>query len=266
MIGPLFSPPSLVSSEPGGSQGTIVVPGTWGAANWNTPAFDPETGIFYTASNTIPYINDLVPPDDPKATIKYAIKQIPGPPPPAPNAATPPAPQGAVQGPFGPTTAAGQNRSDRMQRAHEPMLENGLPIYKPPYGRLTAIDLNRGDILWQVPNGDGPRNHSALNALNIPPLGTAGRPAPLVTKTLLFIGEGSDAIPGVPRDAFGNKFRAYDKVTGKVVWETELQAGTTGGPMTYLFKGRQYIVVPIGGKDHPPEFVAFGLPDTAPTK
>ena len=265
VLGPIFTPPSLVSSEAGGKQGTIVVPGTWGAANWNTPAFDPETGVFYAASNTIPYINDLVAPEDPKATSKYVLRPVPGPPPP-PGGATAPAPQGAIQGPFGATTPAAQKRSDRLQRMHEPMLDNGLPIYKPPYGRLTAIDLNKGDILWQVANGDGPRNHLALKALNLPPLGTAGRPAPLVTKTLLFIGEGSDAIPGVPTDAFGNKFRAYDKATGKVLWETELPAGTTGAPMTYLFKGRQYIIVPIGGKKHPPEFVALGLPEGPSTK
>jgi quinoprotein glucose dehydrogenase len=261
VIGPLFTPPSLVGSGPDGKQGTIVVPGTWGAANWNTPAFDPETGIFYTASNTIPYINDLVAPDDPKATMKYALRQVPGPPPPPAGAGAP-----SIQGPFGPTTAAGLTRSDRLQRMHEPMLDNGLPIFKPPYGRLTAIDLNKGDILWQVANGDGPRNHPALKGLNLPPLGTAGRPAPLVTKTLLFIGEGSDAIPGVPRDAFGNKFRAYDKATGAVVWEMELPSGTTGAPMTYLFKGRQYIVVPIGGKNHPPEFVALALPAAPATQ
>jgi quinoprotein glucose dehydrogenase len=105
-----------------------------------------------------------------------------------------------------------------------------------------------------------------LKNLNLPPLGTASRAAPLVTKTLVFIGEGSDAIPGVPKDAFGNKFRAYDKATGKVIWETDLPAGTTGAPMTYLFKGRQYIVVAIGGKNHPPEFVALGLPEALPTK
>ena len=264
VIGPLFTPPSLAASDSSGKQGTIVVPGTWGAANWNTPAFDPETGIFYAASNTIPYINDLVAPSDPKATMKYALKPIPGPPPSSGGA--PPEGQGSIQGPFGPTTPAAQNRSDQMQRIHEPMLSNGLPIYKPPYGRLTALDLNRGEILWQVPNGDGPRNHPALKHLNLPPLGNAGRPAPLVTKTLLFIGEGSDAIPGVPRDAFGNKFRAYDKATGRVVWEIELPAGTTSGPMTYMFRGRQYIVVPIGGKNHPPEFVALGLPDPAPVQ
>ena len=266
VIGPIFTPPSLAIE--GGKQGTIVVPGTWGAANWNTPAFDPETGIFYAASNTVPYINDLAPPADPKASIKYALKQLrPAPPPPnlPADGVLAPGP-GTVQGPFGPTTVARLNRSDLAQRNHEPLLENGLPIYKPPYGRISAIDLNRGEIKWQVPNGDGPRNHPALKGLNLPPLGTAGRPAPLVTKTLLFIGEGSDAIPGIPRDAFGNKFRAYDKATGKVIWETELPAGTTGAPMTYLHKGRQYIVVPIGGKNHPPELVALGLPGAGPSQ
>ena len=142
VIGPIFTPPTLATD--GGKHGTIVMPGTWGAANWNTPAFDPETGIFYAASNTIPYINDLEPPADPKATIKYALKQLP----PAANAPATGAPApgpGTVQGPFGPTTAAGQNRSDRLQRSHEPMLENGLPIYKPPYGaspQLISIEVS----------------------------------------------------------------------------------------------------------------------------
>jgi quinoprotein glucose dehydrogenase len=147
-----------------------------------------------------------------------------------------------------------------MQRAHEPTLSSGLPITKPPYGRITALDLNRGTLLWMVANGDGPRHHPLLKHLNLPPLGTPGRAAPLVTKTLLFIGEGSDAISGVPKDGWGKKFRAYDKATGKAVWEIELPAGTTGGPMTYMAQGKQIIIVPIGGKDHPPEWVALGLP------
>jgi glucose dehydrogenase len=250
VIGPLFTPPSLVTES---KKGTIVVPGTWGAGNWNTPSFDPETGIFYAASITIPYINDLEKPADPKATMPYALKQV-GPPPP-----TQAANSGAVQGAFGPTSPAQEARSDRMQRSHEPTLSSGLPITKPPYGRITALDLNRGTQLWMVPNGDGPRHHPLLKDLDLPPLGTPGRAAPLVTKTLLFIGEGSDAIPGVPVGGGGKKFRAYDKATGKVVWETELPAGATGGPMTYAAQGKQYIIVPIGGKNSPPEWVALGL-------
>jgi quinoprotein glucose dehydrogenase len=279
VLGPMFTPPSLVVE--GGTQGTIVVPGTWGAANWNTPSFDPETGVFYAASITIPYINDLVePPKDPRSTLRYALKGArppqnqgqggrgqPQEPQPQGQPATtqaPAAPAGAAAPPTtaGAPGAAGGGDGGRMQRSHEPTLASGLPIVKPPYGRLTALDMNRGTLLWSVPNGDGPRNHPLLKDLNLPPLGTPGRAAPLVTRTLLFIGEGSDAIPGVPVDGFGNHFRAYDKATGKVVWELELPAGsgTTGGPMTYQHDGKQYIVVPIGGRKHPPELIALGLP------
>jgi quinoprotein glucose dehydrogenase len=259
VIGPIFTPPSLY--DPNGKKGTIVVPGTWGAGNWNTPSFDPETGIFYAASITIPYINDLEKPTDARATMPYALKQLPPAAPAQQPAAQPPAPNsGAVQGAFGPTSPAQEARGERMQRSHEPTLPSGLPITKPPYGRITALDMNRGERLWMVANGDGPRNHPLLKDLNLPPLGTPGRAAPLITKTLLFIGEGSDAIPGVPAGAWGPRFRAYDKATGKVVWEIELPAGTTGGPMTYMHQGKQYIVVPIGGRNHPPEWVALGLP------
>jgi quinoprotein glucose dehydrogenase len=135
----------------------------------------------------------------------------------------------------------------------------GLPICKPPYGRITAIDMNRGEHVWQVPNGDGPRNHPALKDLDLPPLGSSGRVAPLATKTLLFVGEGDEVIVAMPPLGGGNKFRAYDKATGKVVWETELPAGTTGAPMTYSHHGKQYIVVAIGGRRHAAELIALAL-------
>ena len=143
---------------------------------------------------------------------------------------------------------------------------DGLPLLKPPYGRITALNLNTGEIAWMAANGDGPRDHPLLKDLHLPPLGIPNRPAPLITKTLLFIGEGSDAIIGTPQVswAWGKKFRAYDKATGRVIWETELPSGTTGGPMTYMYNGKQYIVVPIGAKDHPAEFIALALPDAKP--
>jgi quinoprotein glucose dehydrogenase len=131
---------------------------------------------------------------------------------------------------------------------------------KPPYGRITAIDMNRGEHLWMTANGDGPRHHPLLEDLNLPPLGIPGRGAPLVTKTLLFLGEGGDAIPGIRDGMWGTKFRAYDKAKGDVLWETDFPAGTTGAPMTYLFEGKQYIVIAIGGKEVPAEWVALGLP------
>ena len=126
---------------------------------------------------------------------------------------------------------------------------------------MVAIDLNRGDIKWTVANGDGPRDHPAIKHLNLPALGQGGRVSPLVTKTLLFLGEGgNNAVVGLPPGSGGKKFRAYDKTTGAVVWETTLAAGTTGAPMTYLFNGKQYVVVATGWKDVASELVALALP------
>ena len=136
----------------------------------------------------------------------------------------------------------------------------GLPLFKPPYGRITAINLNSGEHAWMKPNGDGPRDHPAIRQLNLPPLGQPGRASPLLTKTLLFVGEGDPVNVRTPPGGGGKKFRAYDKATGAVLWETEFQAGTTGAPMTYMYRGKQYIVVAIGSVDHPPEFVALALP------
>ena len=141
----------------------------------------------------------------------------------------------------------------------------GLPLMKPPYGRITAIDLNRGEQAWMVPNGDGPRNHPLLKDLHLPPLGQAVRAAPLVTKTLLFVSEGDQINVRTPPTGGGRKFRAFDKATGRVIWETELEAGTTGTPITYLYKGRQFIVVAIGGLEHPAELIALSLPATDTT-
>ena len=108
----------------------------------------------------------------------------------------------------------------------------------------------------------GPRydDPPRLEGLDLPPLGIASRPTPLVTKTLLFIGDGSNVFGGIPELMIGRKFRALDKATGEVLWETELPAAQTGGPMTYLVGGKQFIVVPIGERDQPSEWVALALP------
>ena len=220
-LGPMFSPPSVRSAEASGKQGTLTSPGWWGSGNWHTGAFDPETGFYYAVSHTWPTVYQLDRPEAADATIDFV------------------AGDGLV-----------------------PTIE-GLPIFKPPYGRITAFDLNRGETAWMVANGDGPRDHPLLADLDLPPLGIPGRGAPLVTKTLLFVGEGSDAIPGIrygDGGGFGNMFRAFDKATGEVLWEVELEAGATGAPMTYLHEGRQYVVLAIGGTDHAAEFVAFALP------
>ena len=147
----------------------------------------------------------------------------------------------------------------------------GLPLFKPPYGRITAYDMNAGEIAWQVANGEGPRNHPALRDLDLPRLGNPGRGAPLLTKTLLFIGEGSTAMivrGRIPEDmpleaapSFAEPiFRAYAKDTGAVIAELELPAGTTGAPMTYMHDGKQFIVIAIGSIEDAPEWIALSLP------
>jgi glucose dehydrogenase len=236
VLGPLYTPPSIRSDEVDGKKGTLTIPGAWGAGNWHTGAFDPETGFYYAVSLTLPGVRSVISTKgNPQATMDYA---------------------GPGGGPTPTTQAPGfvQGLGTQVQ---------GLPITKPPYGRITAFDLNTGERVWLVANGDGPRSHPLLKDLNLPPLGTPNRPAPLLTKTLLFIGEGSDAVIGTPQVSWGwgKKFRAYDKATGKVVWETELPSGSTGAPMTYLYKGKQYVVVPVGAKDHPAELVAMALSD-----
>jgi quinoprotein glucose dehydrogenase len=221
-LGPLFTPPSVVTPE---NKGTIVLPGWAGGANWGGAAFDPDTGILYIPSITDPNVDGLTTQPADKGDVTYIRQKeisVPGP--------------------------------------------KGLPISKPPYGRITAIDMNRGEHVWQVANGDGPRNHPALKALNLPPLGSSGRVAPLLTKTLLFVGEGDEVIVATPPLGGGKKFRAYNKATGQVIWETELPAGTTGAPMTYSHLGKQYIVVAIGGRRHAAELIALALPSASSTK
>jgi quinoprotein glucose dehydrogenase len=111
VLGPIFTPPSLVSDEPGGKQGTLMVPGSWGAGNWNTGAFDPDTGVYYAFSHDIPRVYRLAKANSADAEMDYW----------SPNRDAP--------------------------------YIDGLPIIKPPYGRIVAIDLNRGEHLWSAVNG-----------------------------------------------------------------------------------------------------------------
>lgn len=148
----------------------------------------------------------------------------------------------------------------------------GLPLFKPPYGRITAIDMNTGEHVWMVANGDGPRDHPAIAHLNLGKLGVPGRPSPLLTKALFFIGEGATNPPRnsrIPPDmpveiatnSGGPMFRAYDKTNGDVVWEIELPAGTSNAPISYMHDGKQYLVVAVGDRAHSPELIAFSLPE-----
>ena len=128
-----------------------------------------------------------------------------------------------------------------------------LPILTPPYGRITAIDMNTGEHLWMIPNGDTPEdieNHPALQGLDIPPTGISAKAGLLATGTLLIGGEGWAGRPIL---------RAYDKQTGQTLGQLDLPANQTGLPMTYMHEGRQFIVFTVGGSDHPAEFIALAL-------
>jgi quinoprotein glucose dehydrogenase len=216
-VGDIFTPPT-VKGGPEGKEGTLYMPGWVGGANWTGAALDPETGVIYIPSVSVPWIAGL----EPDGRGGYRRARIEG--------------SGLyMDGP------------------------QGLPLVKPPYGRITAIDMNSGDHLWMAPNGGGPRDHPLLKGLNLPALGQPGRAAPLLTKSFLFIGEGSEVGQSMPKFSGGNMFRAYDKKTGKVIWEADLGAGTTTPPVTYMSKGKQYIVVGVAGANHPAELVAMTL-------
>jgi glucose dehydrogenase len=154
-------------------------------------------------------------------------------------------------------------RSDLRYRAGMREIMNGprgLPLMKPPYGRITAFNLNTGEQAWMVPNGDGPRNHPALAALNLPPLGDATPSAVIATKTLLFVTQADKSTPRSPANVGGTKFMALDKATGKTLWSIDLGVGQNGTPMTYSHDGKQYVVVAVGSTDYPAELVALALP------
>jgi len=222
VIGPIYTPPSIRGEGPGETRGTLQMPGATGGAEWGGAGFDPETGILYVPSITGTFSADLTPVDPSQGNIGYRM-----------------ATRELVAGP------------------------QGLPLTKPPWGRITAIDLNTGDHLWMVPNGDGWRDHPAIAHLDLPPLGQPGRSMVLLTSTLLFVSEGDPIMirtpPGGGPDS-GRGFRAFDKETGEVIWETQLPAGTNGSPITYMHEGKQYIVMPIGGRGEQAEWIALALP------
>ena len=229
VMGPLFTPPSIASEN--GTQGTIQLPGSQGGGDVQGAAFDPETGYLYIPSITAPFVADLLPGDPEVTNLAYT--------------------KGSRRWIAGP---------------------QGLPLFKPPYGRITAIDMNSGEHVWMVPNGWGPVDNPAIAHLNLGKLGVPGRPSPLLTGSLLFLGEGlTGQRPGgrIPPDmpieiatnSGGPFFRAYDKQSGDVIWEIELEAGTSNAPISYLHEGKQYILVAIGDRDHSPELLAFALPD-----
>ena len=222
ILGEIYTPPSIRGEDATDTKGTLQLPGSVGGAEWGGAGFDPETGMLYIPSVTGAFAADLTPGNPDRMNVRFT--------------------RGTRAFPDGP---------------------RGLPLTKPPYGRITAIDMNTGEHVWMVPNGNGPRNHPAIDHLNLPPLGQPGRAMTLLTKSLLFVSEGDPIMvrtpPGAGEDA-GKAFRAYNKDSGAVIWETIFPAGTNGSPITYMHNGKQYIVMPIGSLTHPGEWVALALP------
>ena len=141
------------------------------------------------------------------------------------------------------------------------MTVRGMPLLKPPYGRITAIDLDKGEIVWQIPHGETPdnvRNNPALAGLTIPRTGSASLIGTLTTKTLVIAGEGINTT--TPSGMRGAMLRAYDKATGKDAGAVYMPAPQSGSPMTYMLDGQQYIVVAISGPNYPGELIAYRLP------
>ena len=210
-LGPVFAPPSLVGN---GNKGTIVAPGFGGGTNWQGGGADPETGFIYVGSITNPFVAGVSktdPPDPTKADY----------------------------------TAGRGGQVPRVQ---------GLPLLKPPYGRITAYDMNKGVIAWQIPNGDTPQNikdiFARLGLTNVPPTGSPSVAGVLITKTLLFAGEGGGGHP---------LLHAYDKKTGENIAEIPMPGNQTGLPMTYMYQNRQFIVMSVNGQPAG-QLVAFAVP------
>ena len=190
--------------KPPSFKGTVMLPGIIGGANWGGGAFDPQTGTLYVKTTNLAAMARLMKPDRSEAN---------------PHASD-------TDGDYvreGQTTAS---------------FHNGLPLLKPPYGYLVAIDLNQGDIKWKVTFGDDERlrNNPALKGVNLPPkLGAAGVQGAIVTKGgLIFVGGGDAA------------FHAVDKASGKDLWTYPTKVRTSGTPMTYTYDGKQYVVIAVG--------------------
>jgi quinoprotein glucose dehydrogenase len=235
-MGPLYTPPSLSVWD--GTLGTLMVPSSTGGANWPGASYDPETGILYIYSKTEVSALGLVH-DSTRSDMNFI--------------------QGRARAPNAPRTAAA-DVGGGGEGGGGGLNARGLPLVKPPWGRITAIDLNRGEIAWQIAHGETPenvKNHPALQGLAIPRTGRVGRIATLTTKTLVIAGEGGFATTPNGRGAM---LRAYDKATGAEVGAVYMPAPQTGSPMTYRLGGRQYVVVAVGGTGHPGELIAYRLP------
>ena len=237
-LGPVFTPPVVSKAE--GPIATLAMSTQAAATNWPGGSYDPETHTLYVHSQAAVAALGLVPPP-PGIEVRYH--------------------QGNVLTGVRTTGGSGAAPGAAPGGNVVSLSVQGLPLTRPPYGQISAINLDRGEIVWQVAHGETPdniKNHPALKGLNIPRTGRPGNVGTLVTRTLLIAGE-----PGVgvtPSGARGSMLRAYDKATGKEVGAVYMPAPQSGSPMTYTLNGRQYIVVAISGGAYTGELLALRLP------
>jgi quinoprotein glucose dehydrogenase len=241
-IGPLFTPPSVSKAD--GTLGTLVSPGALGGANWPGGSYDPDTHILYVYSRTDLSALGMVPSPNPDISDMEYVQGV------ANSTPRPGRPMGA------PPVA-----SPNPESGEPVLLVRGLPLLKPPYGRITAINLDKGEIVWQVAHGETPdnvRNNPALAGLTIPRTGSTGLVGTLTTKSLVIAGESINVT--LPSGTKGAMLRAYDKASGKDAGAVYMPAPQSGSPMTYMLNGQQYIVVAVSGPGYPGELIAYKLP------
>jgi quinoprotein glucose dehydrogenase len=268
-VGPWMYNPAVLG-DVNGILGAINMGNAVGGTNWPGVAYDPELHtIFANANNAGITATSLVTPPPSFSDIRYVsgvagrpFTEVLGPgdccaaDSPRAQAQAAPAPAPAPAPAAAPAAGGGG-------RGGGGLTVDGLSILKPPYGTISAINLDRGEIVWQVPHGDTPdnvRNHPALKGLTIPKTGqvATGGIGLMVTKSLVVMGD--PQLTTTPEHPRGAMLRAYEKATGKEVGAVWMAAPQSASPMTYLVDGKQYIVVAISGGNYSGEYVAFTLP------
>jgi quinoprotein glucose dehydrogenase len=266
-MGPMFLPP--VVSKVGGPLQSITIGTLGGGTNWPGASYDPETHtVFAQAANAGVSLLGLVEPPPGFSDIRY-VAGLAG------------QPFRVNEGPGFGSGADAPELSQTQQKLNEILAKQGmaqtaksappppslnvqgLTVVKPPYGVLSALNLDRGELVWQVPHGDTPdnvRNHPALKGLNIPKTGQQGSVGLMVTKTLVVLGD--PQVTTTPDHPRGAMLRAYDKRTGNQVGALLMPAPQSGSPMTYAVDGRQYMVVAVSGGSYSGEYIAFSLPNS----
>ncbi|HXB73038.1 MAG TPA: pyrroloquinoline quinone-dependent dehydrogenase [Candidatus Acidoferrales bacterium] len=265
-LGPVFTPPAL--SKVDGPLATLTLGTASGGTNWPGGSYDPESHTVYayacnacvTGIGVVPAPKEISDMDYVLGTAGREVRIARGP---GENAgADSPMPGREPAAAPAPTPAAGRGGAGGGGGSFVGLNIQGLPLIKPPYGTISAINLDRGEIVWQVAHGDTPdaiRNNAALKGLTIPRTGQSGyNVGTLLTKTLLIAGDGQ--VTTTSEHPRGAMLRAYDKASGNEVGHVWMPAPQSGSPMTYMVNGRQYIVVAVSGGPYSGEYIAFTLP------